>query len=418
MRGKGLSRRNGVARAAPHPNPLPASRGERGQSFARIATAGIASRRLPSPREGGERGQGEGRNSRQIDDIMSAVTAPHLFGMLPEDLAFHLRARGVMVRDAEARRVLAHSVALGRDGHPSSRPVPRAVEQAVDALVDRRRLEIVERATDPSDGFVKYLFRLHDGAVAEAVRIPLEAEGRFTVCLSSQAGCAMACNFCATGRLGLTRSLEPWEIVAQFVALRDETPGVVTGAVFQGQGEPLHNYSNVMRAAEILAHPCGGRISGKNITISTVGLVPAILRFAAEGLPYRLIVSLTSAIDERRRSLVPAAAAWPVAELADAVRIYQRACGDRVTIAWVVLGGINTGADEVEALRSLFADVPIRLNLIDVNDAREDGYARASESELAAFRDALRTLGVPVVRRYSGGAARHAACGMLAGVRN
>lgn len=339
---------------------------------------------------------------------------PHLYGMLPANLAAYLRMNGIAVRDAEARRVVAHVVGRGAEGYPVSRPVPRAVEDAVDALVDRTPLEIVERATDPSDGFVKYLFRLHDGAVAEAVRIPLEKEGKFTVCLSSQAGCAMRCDFCATGRMGLTRSLEAWEIVAQFLAVRDEAPGVVTGAVFQGQGEPLHNYDEVMRAAEILSDPCGGRIAAESITISTVGLVPAIHRYAEERRPYRLIVSLTSAIDERRRALMPVAGAWPVASLAEAVRAYQRASGGRVTLAWVVLGEINTGADEVEAIRAHFAGIPMRLNLIDVNDAREDGYLRATEAELAVFRDALRTLEVPVVRRYSGGAARHAACGMLA----
>src|SRR5688572_7471292 len=302
----------------------------------------------------------------------------HLFGFLPEDLAGFLRDQGVAVRDAEARRVVAHGVAHGRDGYPTARPVPRAVEAAVDALVDRRRLEIVERAIDPADGFVKYLFRLRDGAFVEAVRIPLETKGRFSVCLSSQVGCAMACDFCATGRLGLTRHLEPWEIVAQFVAIRDEAPGVITGAVFQGQGEPLHNYAAVMRAAEILSHPCGGRIAAKAITISTVGIVPAIHRFARERRPYKLIVSLTSAIDSRRRALVPAAAAWSVRELAEVVRVYQRAAGGRVTIAWVVLGGINTGRDEIDALHQHFDGIPLRLNLIDVNDARPDGYRRAT----------------------------------------
>ena len=339
---------------------------------------------------------------------------PHLLGLLPEDLAIYLRMNAVEVRDAEARRLVAHAVSHGGEGYPVARPVPRAVERAVDALCDRRPLEIVERATDPSDGFVKYLFRLHDGAVAEAVRIPLEREGRFTVCLSSQAGCAMRCDFCATGRMGLARSLEAWEIVAQFLAIRAEAPGTVTGAVFQGQGEPLHNYDSVMQAAGILSHPCGGRIAREAITISTVGLVPALHRFAQERRPYRLIVSLTSAIDERRKKLVPVAASWPVAELAGAVREVQRSCGGRITLAWVVLGGVNTGPDEVEALRTLFAGVPLRLNLIDVNDARPDGYRRADASELAAFRDALRALEVPVVRRYSGGAAKHAACGMLA----
>ena len=341
---------------------------------------------------------------------------PHLFGLLPDDLAALLRDNGVTIRDAEARRIVAHAVAAGREGFPTSRPVPRSVESAVGTLVDRSRPEIIDRALDPGDGFMKYLFRLHDGALAEAVRIPLEVEGRFTACLSSQAGCAMACDFCATGRMGLARNLEAWEIVAQFTAVRDEAPGEVTGAVFQGQGEPLHNYGNVMRAAEMLSHPCGGRISAKAITISTVGLVPAIHRYASERRPYRLIVSLTSAIDERRRALVPAAAAWTVRELAAAVRTYQQASGGRVTIAWVVLGGINTGRDEVDALRKLFTGVPLRLNLIDVNDARPDGYRRATDDELAAFRDELRTLGIPVVRRYSGGSARHAACGMLAAI--
>ena len=349
---------------------------------------------------------------------MKPADTPHLLGLLPEDLAAHLRAEGVNVRDAEARRVIAHVVANGREGFPASRPVPRAVEDAVERFTTRAPLAIIERATDPSDGFVKYLFRLHDGALAEAVRIPLDAPGKFTVCISSQAGCAMGCTFCATGRLGLIRNLEAWEIIAQWIAVRDEAPGVVTGALFQGQGEPLHNYAAVMKAAEILAHPCGGRIAAKAITISTVGLVPQILRFARERQPYRLIVSLTSAIDERRRALLPSASAWPVRELANAVRTYQQSTNGRATIAWVVLGGINTGADEVAALQNLFDGVPLRLNLIDVNDARADGYLRASDEEMSAFRDELRTLGIPIVRRYSGGAARHAACGMLAAMKS
>jgi 23S rRNA (adenine2503-C2)-methyltransferase len=339
---------------------------------------------------------------------------PHLLGFLPETLAQHIRGNGFDIRDAEARRVIGHAIGDGRGGYPAKRPIRRPIEFAIERLVERRGLEIVERATDPADHFVKYLFRLHDGLLVEAVRIPLEKPERFTVCLSSQAGCAMACDFCATGRLGLARSLETWEMVAQWMAVRAEAPGRVSGAVFQGQGEPLHNYDAVMRAAEILSHPCGGRISAKAITISTVGLVPAIRRYAREGRPYRLIVSLTSAIDERRRALLPKASAWPVAELAEAVREYQRAAGGRVTIAWVVLGGVNTDRHEVDALRRLFEGVPLRINLIDVNGS---DYRRATGEELAAFRNELVTLNVPIVRRYSGGAAKHAACGMLASSR-
>jgi 23S rRNA (adenine2503-C2)-methyltransferase len=339
---------------------------------------------------------------------------PHLFGMLPEELATLLRENGVEVRDAETRRIIAHAVASGAEGFPVARPVPARVAAAVDRLTDRSRLELVERALDPSDGFLKYLFRLHDGELVEAVRIPLEAEGRFTVCLSSQAGCAMRCSFCATGRLGLTRNLEPWEIVAKFIAVRDEAPGRITGAVFQGQGEPLHNYDNVIRAARILSHPCGGRVRAESITISTVGLVPAMHRYADEKHPYRLILSLTSVVEERRRALLPAAAAWSLEQLADATRRYQSACGGRVTLAWVLLGGINHDGEEIEGIRRHFSNLPLRINLIDVNDSRPDGYRRATAAELDDFRDRLRVLGVPVVRRYSGGAAKHAACGMLA----
>jgi 23S rRNA (adenine2503-C2)-methyltransferase len=345
------------------------------------------------------------------------VERPHLFGLLPEDLLSHLRDASVVAGIDEARRILAHAVMRGLPGYPRARPVPKALEAAVDRLIDRRPIDIVERATDPDDGFVKYLFRMHDGALAEAVRIPLERPDRFSVCVSSQVGCAMGCRFCATARLGFSRQLDAWEIVAQVLAVRAESPGRVTGVVFQGQGEPLHNYNAVMRAAGILSHPCGGSITGRAITVSTVGVVPGILRMARETHPWRLIVSLTSAIEDKRRQLIPTGAKWSVAEIAEAAKAYQRAKGERLTIAWVMLGGVNHGDDEIEALGRLFRGVPLRFNIIDVNDARPDGFRRVTQAELDAFRDALWALGFPVVRRYSGGFATHAACGMLASVR-
>jgi 23S rRNA (adenine2503-C2)-methyltransferase len=348
---------------------------------------------------------------------MLAVDRPHLLGLLPADLVRHLDNQGVPVRPAEARRILAHVITAGQPGFPRARPVPARVEEAVTATTRRAPLEVLERATDPADGFVKYLLRAPDGALSEVVRIPLERPGCFTVCLSSQVGCAMGCAFCATGRLGLHRNLEAWEMVSAFGLVRGEAPGRVTGAVFMGQGEPLHNYDAVLQAAAVLADPCGGRIRAEAISLSTVGLVPAMRRFAREGHPFRLITSLTSAIDERRAELLPAAARWPLAEVAAALGELHAATGDRVTVAWVVLGGVNTGPEEVEALGALMKGVPFRLNLIDVNDPRPDGFVRASAGELATFRDRLRALGVPVVRRYSGGAATHAACGMLASRR-
>lgn len=227
----------------------------------------------------------------------------------------------------------------------------------------------------------------------------------------------MACDFCATGRLGLGRNLSAAEIVGTFLHVRDEAPGRVTGAVFMGQGEPFHNYDEVLRAAHVLRDPCGGRIAAEAITISTVGLVPSIRRYTAERQPFKLIVSLTSAVEEKRLRLLPVAGRTPLPELLDAAREHAHATRQRITLAWVVLGGINTGDDEVAALREALRDLPCQLNVIDVNDARPGGYRRASDAELRAFTAKLQELRIPIVRRYSVGRDRHSACGMLAGLR-
>ncbi len=272
---------------------------------------------------------------------------------------------------------------------------------------------VLERIAD-DDGGLRYLFALEDGAVVEAVRIPLEKPGRFTVCLSSQVGCAMGCAFCATGQLGLTRNLSAAEILGTFRVLREEAPGRVTGAVFMGQGEPLHNYDAVIRAASVLSHPCGGRLAAKSISISTVGLVPQIRRFVAEGHAFRLVVSLTSAVQSRREELLPVAGRWSLEELASALGDLHEARGRRQTLAWVLLGGVNDGLDEVEALQAVFGDLPVRINLIDVNSPE---FRRSTDSERDRFFDWLQVLNSPIVRRYSVGAGQRSACGMLTSSR-
>lgn len=369
---------------------------------------------------------------------------PNVHGVTPEVVVGLLDDVGATPGDA--RSLLARVFApWSGDATPRHEKVRRVVREAFASRLDHRGLEVVEVVADPNDGFVKLLLRSPDGALSEAVRIPLEKPGHYTVCLSSQVGCAMACAFCATGRLGLARNLETWEIMAAFIAVRDTLPpgARLTGAVFMGQGEPFHNYDAVLAAAKILSDPSGARIKAENISISTVGLVPEIRRYTAEGHRYRLVVSLTSADNDKRKRLLPVTRKWALPELRDAIAEYVAARGERITLAWVLLGGVNDGRDEVEALRTLFAHIPYKLNLIDVNTAedvtgRGDGlpwdgdsarqtlgpeggigappstFRRSSSAELAAFRDMLRELGRPVVRRYSGGRERHAACGMLA----
>ena len=316
--------------------------------------------------------------------------------------------------DTVARRIVGRVVGEDRDDLEGVRGLSHRVAREMAARSRTTRLEVIDRRASRIDPFVKYLFRAPDGRVFEAVRIPLERP-RWSVCVSSQAGCALGCVFCETGRLGLQRDLEPWEIVDQVLTVRREGPErPVTGVVFQGQGEPFQNYDNVIRAAEILRHPCGARIGGDRITISTVGVLPMIERYTREGHPYRLILSLTSALPDKRAELVPVGRRYPVAALAAAMRRHQEKHGGPVHLAWVLMSGVNTGADEARELGRLFAGVKVRLSAIDVNDPT--GRFRApDDAERGRFFSALAANGIGFVRRYSGGADIHAACGMLAG---
>jgi 23S rRNA (adenine2503-C2)-methyltransferase len=312
-----------------------------------------------------------------------------------------------------ARRVVNRLVFQDRDDLDGLPGLSRAVKERLRAYGRTTRLEVVDRRRSAVDPFVKYLFRAPDGQSFEAVRIPLE-KPRWSVCVSSQDGCALACGFCETGRLGFTRNLEAWEIVEQVLTIRREAiDRPVTGVVFQGQGEPFQNYDNVLRAAALLRDPCGARIGGDRITISTVGLLPQIERYTAEGHPYRLILSLTSCFPEKRTALMPITRRYAIADLAMALRRHAAARRGPVHLAWVLMSGVNTGADEAREMRRLFPDVPVRVSVIDVNDP-SGTFAPASDAERGAFLSALAEQGIGFVRRYSGGPDIHAACGMLA----
>ena len=342
---------------------------------------------------------------------------PHFFSLLPQDLVSQANFEDESLSLAQANRVLAHLVGDGKLDFTLRHPIRKSMQQKLGDHFSLDLLKIIDQIEDPGDKSVRFLFEAQDKTLIEAVRIPLLKPGHFSLCLSSQGGCAMACDFCATGRLGFKRHLQTWEIISQFWQIREQTIGRISGVVFMGQGEPFHNYDAVIKAAQILSSPSGGRINSKNITISTVGLVPQIKRFTKEGHPYRLIISLTSAIQEKRAKLLPAASAWSVDELALAVRDYAEHGKELVTLAWVLIKGVNTGADEVKALKEHFDGMKCKINLIDVNDARPNGYERADESERKNFIGLLKELKVPIVRRYSVGNSRHSACGMLAGMR-
>jgi 23S rRNA (adenine2503-C2)-methyltransferase len=314
-----------------------------------------------------------------------------------------------------ARRLQA--AVLRHDAFPDSLP------EVSDKLLTRLREEVrlprlarLAKAVSEKDGFVKYLFRGDGPEPFEAVGIPLAhraGKAKTVVCVSSQVGCALGCGFCATGRMGFVRDLSAWEMVDQVVRVAADSPYPVRGVVFMGMGEPLLNYEAVVRAARILSEPCGLAISAKSISVSTAGIVPGIRRFTAERLPFRLVVSLTSADSARRGGLMRVEKTYPLPTLIEAIREYHEASGQRVVLAWTMIAGFNTREEDAVQLAGLVRGLPVRLDLIDVNDPT-GRFQPPSSAELSDFRDALSEhLRMPVARRYSGGQDIQAGCGML-----
>ncbi len=316
-----------------------------------------------------------------------------------------------------ARRLLAAAVKRGELPAPGSHLTARLRADLL-ALTQIPHLMTVEKVVSPQDGFIKYLFQGQGTGQFEAVLIPLlhrPNDLKYVACVSSQVGCALGCAFCATGRLGFGRNLAAWEIVDQVVKMAADCPHPIRGVVFMGMGEPLLNYDAVMTAIGILSEPCGMAIAAKAITLSTVGIIAGIRRFTAERHRVRLVVSLTSADPLQRRELLPVEKSNPTPDLIQALREYHAVSGQRVTLAWTMISGVNVGADDAQKLAELTRGLPIKLDLIDVNDPT-GRFRPPSRAELDVFRDALRAkLAMPVTRRYSGGQDIHGGCGMLAG---
>jgi 23S rRNA (adenine2503-C2)-methyltransferase len=332
-------------------------------------------------------------------------------------------ARACGLQLGEARKIVA---AVHR-GEPieAARGVRRVALEAVRARGNVPTLEVRAVRRSALDPFVKLALSTHDGHVIEAVRIPLEREGRFSACVSSQAGCALACVFCATGRLGLSRNLEAWEMVEQVRLLRATlAPGTrqrVHGVVFQGMGEPLANVERVIEAIRVMCEPSAMAIDARAMTVCTSGHPSAIRRLARDLPKVRLGLSIGSARPALRRTLMPIDAAHPLDEVIDAVEEHARVTGLAPMWALTPLAGVNDTAEDARALaeraRRFEARTGIRprvsvvpYNAIDVAGA--DPFARG---DVAAFVAALAENGVRAHLRYSGGSDVAAACGQLAG---
>jgi 23S rRNA (adenine2503-C2)-methyltransferase len=330
----------------------------------------------------------------------------------------------------EARRVVSLVHRGESVGQPNS-GLRRAQRVAVVAAGHVPALTVVETVRSAIDPFVKFVLETPDERRIETVRIPLEKAGRFTVCVSSQVGCALACAFCATGRLGLGRNLETWEIVEQVQIVRrslDRSAGQrIHGIVFQGMGEPLSNLERVFNAVRVLTDPSAGAIDARNVTICTSGLPEGIRRLARELPKVRLGWSIGTAVPGARRSLMPIDGAHPMEEVYAAGVEHARITGLQPLWAVTLLSGVNDGEADACALAALaqrFRDETgrhPRISVIPYNriaDDESDPFRRTSDEAEERFRRVMHGAGTFTHKRYSGGSDVAAACGQLAARRH
>jgi 23S rRNA (adenine2503-C2)-methyltransferase len=325
---------------------------------------------------------------------------------------------------------------LGQPGYRASQLLRAAWHDSPASLDDVRQLPAAFRSrlrehltldlamevrrVASEDGLTtKLLLRMHDGTLIETVLMqypePGDRHPRSTVCVSTQAGCAMGCVFCATGQMGFERNLRAEEIVAQvlhvsrFLRERGEH---VTNVVFMGMGEPLANYAETIRAVRLLTHPRAFGLGQRHVTISTVGLIHAIDRLAGEGLQVGLAISLHAPSDALRQRLVPTAGPTSVGDLVSAARRYFRKTGRRVTFEYALIAGENDAEEHATALARLLKGSGIHVNLIPVNPTA-GGFGRPQRRAVLAFERVLREAGVNCTVRVEKGPEISAACGQL-----
>ena len=273
----------------------------------------------------------------------------------------------------------------------------------------------IERRYASADGTVRYVLRLGDAKTIETVWMP--ETDRQTLCLSTQAGCAVDCHFCATAQLGLIRNLTAGEIVGQVQVVRADQPGrrrPRTNVVLMGQGEPLLNYDPTLKAVRLLADPEGMNIPLLRITLSTSGIVPGIRRLAEEEIRPKLAVSLNATTDEQRAVLMPINHKYGLAELLSACRDYPLRPRERLTFEYVLLGGFNDTPEDARRLAKLMAGLKAKVNLIPWNAVPGLPYRAPADEAIEAFQQILRRAGRLAFIRRSRGQDVAAACGQLA----
>jgi 23S rRNA (adenine2503-C2)-methyltransferase len=273
------------------------------------------------------------------------------------------------------------------------------------------------RVQQAKDGTKKFLFQLADGNCIESVLIPDKA--RLTLCLSTQVGCALRCQFCLTGKKGVKRNLTVSEILNQILAVRETlNEGTsITNIVLMGMGEPLANYENVLKAIGLMTNPDAFKFSSRRVTLSTAGLLPELEALAKEKVSFRLAISLNATDDETRSHLMPINRRYPLRKLLEVCRHFPLRPRTRITFEYVMLEGINDSLQDARRLIKQLRGIPSKINLIPLNEAPGIPFKRPSEEKVRQFQEVLMEGGLAAIVRSSKGADISAACGQLQGDR-
>jgi 23S rRNA (adenine2503-C2)-methyltransferase len=352
-------------------------------------------------------------------DVLEEVKTKHsLFGLTTGEIRSLLAEvcgvpayRGSQVAEWLYRRMLPEQGGGFSAEFAAMTNLPGSVREALAENFSGPPLVLVQKQMDSRDGTIKALAKLVDGGhPIECVLLP--DEKRVSVCLSTQAGCPMACAFCATGTQGLTRNLTTAEIVSQFLLLQSLSPRRITHIVLMGMGEPLLNYDATLKAIRILNAECG--IAMRHITLSTVGIVPNIDKLAEENLQLTLAVSLHAPNDALRTRLVPVNKTYPLERLMASCRRYAEQTGRRLTFEYVLLAGVNDEPQHARELAQLLRGTSAAVNVIPYNPTSvAEPFERPDTGRIIAFRRILEDAGVVVTQRKERGRQIAAACGQL-----
>lgn len=290
--------------------------------------------------------------------------------------------------------------------------LPKSLREKLRAAQQEGYVEPIE-VLKAEDGTRKYLFRLADGNTVESVLMRKNYGN--TLCLSTQVGCRMGCAFCASCKNGLIRNLTPGEMLAQFIFANRELGGgrSIKNIVLMGMGEPFDNYDHVAAFLRRVNDANGLGVSWRDISLSTCGLVPQILRFAQENMPVHLCLSLHAPTDEKRRKIMPAAKKWKLEEIISALKCYFEKTGRRIIIEYAIIPGFNDGQEDASALRALLAGLNCHINLIPLNKVPECSFAPPTKHQVYAFANMLKRQGLSATVRHSAGQEILGACGQL-----